>query len=190
MGCIYLHDDSVPNMARPRCCYFKKERRKESGRQRECMREGMRLLHSRGHEARQCSPGYPSCQILLSSSPLLNTADSFSLQPQWRSFFRKQKAVASVLNPRDKGRPVSFLRSGQAERGISHQILQSPAPARRKTIAELMHTRDDVRTLQRLTAANPEARRGLGQSTAIQMAIPLSQKAEDKEPDIYFPLWC
>lgn len=63
-----------------------------------------------------------------------------------------------------------------------------PSPAGRKTIAELMHTRDDVRTLQRLTAANPEARRGLGHSTATQMGIPLSQEAEDKEPDMYFPL--
>lgn len=50
-----------------------------------------------------------------------------------------------------------------------------------------MHTLDDVRTLQRLTAANPEARRGLERSRAIQMGIPLSQKAEDKEPDIDFP---
>lgn len=116
----------------------------------------------------------------LSSSPLLNTADSFSLQPQWRSFFRKQKAGASVLNPSDKGRLAFLLWYRQAERGISHQILQSPAPARRKTIAELRHTRDDVRTLQRLTAANPEARRGLGQSRAIQMGTPLSQKQRTK----------
>lgn len=112
VGCIYLHEDSVPNMAGPRCCYFKEERRKKSGRQRECMRVGMRLLHSRGHEARQCSPGYPSCQILR-SPPLLSSAphrssSSFSLQPQPRSFFRKQKAGASILNPRDTGRPASF----------------------------------------------------------------------------------
>lgn len=125
---------------------------------------------------------------LLLSSALPNTAGSFSLQPQRRSFFRKQKAGASVLNPSDKGGPASSLWYRQAERGVGHQTLQSPAPARSKTIAELMHTRDDVRTLQRLTAANPEARRGLGQSTAIQMGIPLSQKAEDKEPDMYFPL--
>lgn len=78
-GCVYLHEDSVPNMAGPRCCYFKKERRK-SGRQRERMRAGMRPLHSRGHEGRQCSPSYPSCQTLLSSlllsPPLLHAADS------------------------------------------------------------------------------------------------------------------
>lgn len=59
--------------------------------------------------------------------PLLHTADSFSLQPQQRSFFRKQKAGASVLNPRDKSRPASLPWYQQAEIGSGHQILQSPA---------------------------------------------------------------
>lgn len=189
MGCIYLHDDSVPNMARPRCCYFKKERRKKSGRQRERMREGMRLLHSRGHEARQCSPGYPSCQILL-SPPLLRSTPQTAFpcnRREGRSFYRKQKAGACVLNPSAKGRPLSFPRCRRAE-GASASRYCNRQPRSPETIAELMHTRDDVRTLQRLTAANPEARRGLGHRTATRMATPLSQGAEDKEPDTYFPL--
>lgn len=96
-GCIYLHEDSVPNMAGPRCRYFKKERRKKSGRQRECIRVGMRLLRSRGHEARQCSPGYPSGQILL-SPPLPSFA------PHRRQLFLP--TAAKVLRQEAKSRSV------------------------------------------------------------------------------------
>lgn len=57
----------------PDAAILKRKEEKKSGRQSERMREGMRLLHSRGHEARQCSPGYPSCQILLSPPLLCST---------------------------------------------------------------------------------------------------------------------
>lgn len=80
---------------------------------------------------------------LLPSSALLCTADSFSLQPQWRSFFRKRKAGASVLNPSGRGRPAPCSR--QEEVRASSPCSASPLPWDN---SGAQHTRDDVRTPQ------------------------------------------
>lgn len=63
---------------------------------------------------------------LLPSSALLCTADSFSLQPQWRSFFRKQKAGGSVLNPRGRGRPAPCSRQEEVRASSPCSASRSP----------------------------------------------------------------
>lgn len=88
VGSVYLHEDSVPNMAGSRSCFKKKleerkEKKKGSKKTLRCAcapeSKEMSWLHSGGHEARQCSPSY----VQLPDSPL--RASAFSREWKARS---------------------------------------------------------------------------------------------------------
>lgn len=107
VGSIYLHEDSVPNMAGSRGCFLKIRRKKRETKKKEkrgectCESEEMSRLHSRGHEARQCSP---SC-VQLPDSPVT----SFSFLPcDWnaRSLNSTKNRRAAFENPLGKWRPT------------------------------------------------------------------------------------
>lgn len=94
VGCIYLHEDSVPNMAGPRCCYFKKGKKKKEWKTEE-------VYESRDETATQQGSWSQTMQSRLSklpdsplllSPPLLHTADSFSLQPPAKVLLQEAKS--------------------------------------------------------------------------------------------------